>query len=355
MAQEFELFSGFEVCDAKARERITKLEEKNTNKFYIFIGDSYANEENEWVEHCASNLKITTDNYMKKAEGSTGFACANSSNKTFLSLLQEAYETIISTDTNTNKVTDIVVCGGANDNTYTVEQIKTAISEFMTYAKANFPNATVKIGAIGWTSDTTKIIEYAKVVRAYTESVNYGAEYLNNVQYVLHNYDLISSDGVHPTEEGYSILGSYIAQAIKTGSCNVIYNQRKMQNDTATMVVYESLNNNLVSIYSNGQRQVNAFDNISVRCNGNNAITLLENCFKYVKGSNFESARGFVTACFKCNGLPVMVPCNVGVKEGSLVVYPFLLETNSFAFKDLSNITDIVLPQFRIIIDSLQC
>lgn len=200
---------------------------------YLFIGDSYCEgyshdgRNDGWALYCAGYMGLTSSDYVRSYSGGASFS-SNSSNNTFiaqLNNLQYPYDYF----------TDIVVCGGYNDNSYTEDQITAGISDFIAKAKKKFPKARIHVGFIAWNKqgngsgaiegwqainqDLTGI-----VLPTYQKCVNFGAEYLNNVEYWLNDAGLTPSDGYHPSETGNRNIGRAVANALLSGSAPLPYN-----------------------------------------------------------------------------------------------------------------------------------
>lgn len=321
-------------------------------KKVIIIGDSYASRTNNWVSPLITKLGLENGDYFIGALGSTGFCCPNN-NKVWLTLLEEIVENL--TSSQKQEITHVIVCGGANDNTYLLSEIDTAIGSFVSYVNTNLPNAKTLIGEIGWTSDTEDIVNYGKVVEAYTKCNKYNkCYYLNNVQYTLHNYSLLESDKVHPTADGCSMLANNIHQCIINGYCDIVYNQLayKLNPNDNNRTFYESLNNNLVSVYSN---RPSIFDVSvsSIVANGVNSFELTDSIFQYAKGSYYETNKAFIAAYLNVNGTIREIYCNIGIYEGKLRLYP--ISYSQSGYLTLTNITSVRIPQFKIVMDALQC
>ena len=325
-------------------------------KKVIIIGDSYASRENNWVTTLVSLLGLSSSEYYKSAIGSSGFVQQGQQNKTFLTLLTDVIDTL--TTVQKAEITHVIVCGGANDNTHEETDIKNAITTFVNTVNSNLPNARTLIGEIGWTNIPSDIVNYGKVVDVYSKcTVNPKCYYLNNVQYTLHNYDLLLSDGVHPTADGNIALASNIHQAIMTGSCEVIYSQfrHKLNENDSLKTFYESLNNNITKVYSNRTSYVvKNFGNVIANGTGTGVMELTDNIFKYAKGSYYESNRTFIVANLLVNGTRRDVNCTIGVYEGKLKLYPLIIKQDG-SYETLTNVTAVWLPQFNIVMDSLQC
>lgn len=192
---------------------VTKLHHKG----YIFIGDSYTqgyspdgNISNTFVNQIINNLKITD----VKISANGGASFANSDNN-FLTLLKNINVT------DKNSITNIVVFGGYNDYSWSKTDIITGMTNFFNYAKTNYPNAIISIGYVGFCTDSSTYNKRADSVSVYNEvSGHLGGNYLSGCEYILHNTNEMSSDGIHPNITGHKMLASYCTTALMNGSCN---------------------------------------------------------------------------------------------------------------------------------------
>lgn len=201
-------------------ENLTNLSNLVKNRRFIVIGDSYCDGTNSWIKSMQNYLGKNDTDYVKSYMGGAGFAHGA---KNFLNLLQEANVT------NPNTITDIIVCGGANNYPEDVDTILNGtggIQEFVTYAKSTYPNATVHIGFIGVNLNNND--NMPRAINAYKQCTKFGAKYLNNVEFILPSYTLLQSDFIHPNEQGDYQLGVYITNAVLTGSCDVNYTYEKL-------------------------------------------------------------------------------------------------------------------------------
>lgn len=193
--------------------KVTKLHHKG----YIFIGDSYTqgyspdgNISNTFVNQIINNLKITD----VKISANGGASFANSANN-FLTLLKNINVT------DKNSITNIVVFGGYNDYSWSKTDIITGMTNFFNYAKTNYPNAIISIGYVGFCTDSSTYNKRADSVSIYNEvSGHLGGNYLSGCEYILHNTNEMSSDGIHPNITGHKMLASYCTTALMNGSCN---------------------------------------------------------------------------------------------------------------------------------------
>lgn len=199
----------------------------------VFVGDSYAlgvNPDSDtltpWCNTMAGLMGLSSSDYTVVAEAGCGFNREGTGGHTFLTKLQS----VISTITNKNMVKNVIVCGGYNDNTYTVTNIKNEISSFVTYCKQQFPNATIYIGCIGYRREisdsaaTTRSNIAGAVYPAYANNVSgaYSTSdyvYLNGVENILKSNptSYMYADNAHPNQVGQNMLARGIYQAWKTG------------------------------------------------------------------------------------------------------------------------------------------
>lgn len=335
--------------DEIARREISKL----TNRKYIFIGDSYASLTNNWVTPLIQKLGLSEDKYYVKAYAGTGFSHTADS-KTFITLLQEVLNTL--SEEEKQGITHVVVCGGANDHNATYENIKTAISTFVNLVNTNLPNANTYIGAIGWTKVYANKSNYYKVIDAYSKCTNNNkCFYLNNVEYTLHNYDFIGSDGVHPTVEGCQALANNIYSCLVYGTCDVKYQNRGVQiygfqTGQDPWILEENINNGVMELISPLEQSITV-SGITITPNGQTPIDISDEVFKYMQGQNKLTAFANITAYIVANGVTYEMPASIGIVEGKLKLYCYKL--SSTGYDKIENINAIGFQPFKITANTL--
>ena len=208
----------------------TQIDNINSNleEQIICIGDSYGagavpgGTIDSWVDYFKSYIGYDNTNFYSNCLGGTGFY-ANAEGKNFQTLLEELEDTV----TDVTKIKRIYVLGGYNDQVYTISQMNSAISSFMTYAKTTYPNATVYVGCVGYdsriTQSGTREALYTKAIPCYKRVIEYGGIYLYDIEYILHNPSFLSGDNVHPNEDGQKFLGRYLACNFKGTQYNSMY------------------------------------------------------------------------------------------------------------------------------------
>ena len=188
---------------------------------FIFIGDSYAEgvgsdtSTTPYQDSIASMFGLVTgDSFYHNEKGGASWKGLNG-RKSFKTLLEELEITV----TNKNDITDIVVCGGVNDAVGTFSEGLQGLDEFALYARTNYPNATVWVGMIGWSTNATTRTNILNVSKGIYFTSGYKGFQVLDLQYpVLHDYfNDFQSDGVHPTQGGQNKIAWAIAGALKGG------------------------------------------------------------------------------------------------------------------------------------------
>ena len=248
--------------------RITTIE----NDIIVFVGDSYgaSSMTNNWVDkYCQQNGLTLGTNAINLCTGRAGFYDIDGGDNTYLYQIQNLDSSI-----NKNYVKKIIVAGGWNDRTRSALQLETLVSDFMTYVKANFPNAKVYCGMIanyGEINPTVTNINYrewliAQILRGYQSINKYGGSYLNGVEEVMHFYNYFTTDMVHPNEAGCIQLARAIKQA-ETSSFHMgtaPYAGLALNTNTITKsAVVSNLNINLAGLIENGNFYLKSSGNIS--------------------------------------------------------------------------------------------
>lgn len=234
--------------DSKVDSNYSLLSEKidnitlNKNKKFIFIGDSYMSPLINWADESARLLGLSTSQYVKRNYGGSGFVCTNEGNN---------FITLLSSINNDDLVTDIVVCGGANDALQNRNDLINAISSFCTIAKNKFKNSRVHIGFIGRVLESENTYQYGECVNAYMECRKFGANYLQGVENSAHHFQATLQDNVHLTEFGQQIVGQAIFTAIKNGSVKINY-PRSTIAIKESVTIYNIVTDGICNIFSNG-------------------------------------------------------------------------------------------------------
>lgn len=211
------------------------------NDKVLLIGDSYLqgyNGEttvNGWGVYFNNCAGLSASNIKTLAESGAGFLKQGNDGHTFKTLLQANIDSI----SNKEDYTSIIIGFGLNDQGQgSSGQITVAIGEFVTYAKSQFPNATIYLGLVGYSKKvddghpTIRTRIYERCYIASQLSSQYGVKYLNGVEQVAHDYTLFGADDIHLSQDGYKALGYAIYQSWKTG--NVKYHTVFSSSQTIT-------------------------------------------------------------------------------------------------------------------------
>ena len=193
----------------------------------IFNGDSWGDETTEWTyllrnklvsnsTHGLTNDKVHIWNRSGSSAVSTG------QNTTYLQNMENNASQIA----DKTKVTKIVLCAGANDVSSTQQQIITALQQFHNYCRTNYPNATIYYGCIGWYNEYAHYTERRAIINnvlpGYKAVTSFGGVYMNNIEYVMRNYNSsLWNNYYHPTQAGSEIIAQNVYEFLKTGSTNV--------------------------------------------------------------------------------------------------------------------------------------
>lgn len=205
------------------QDEIDALDEKKTEdipeRCWLFMGDSYdtLHPGYSWIEGAAGYLGISSSNYYRRSAGGRGFYPTNPS-YTWLNYL------IANPVDDPDKITDIVICGGANDVNAPEANIEAGIQAFDIYVRGLYPNLKrIYLGFIGWQQTKTnrnKMVLHAGFYR--NNCIKQGWRYLDGVENIMKNstyIDTAYTDYQHPTTDAVEALAIGIANAISMGTC----------------------------------------------------------------------------------------------------------------------------------------
>ena len=219
---------------------------------FLFIGDSYNNivPGTAWTDIVINMLGLSDSVVM--TIGGTGFIA----NTTWLQKLQE----LVISDEET--ITDILICGGANDSFKTLSQIPAAIQAFDTYVRGRFSG--LKNIYLGFAGNSYYNKTQARNMRGAARYYIAGAyannwHYLNGIEHTLYNPTLVqkigADDFIHPNQYGVEHIGKNIVACLNTGSCvekrvgvQVEFSTNTSYVNAKTFNLWEYLNSNLVQV-----------------------------------------------------------------------------------------------------------
>lgn len=199
------------------------------NRRYIMLGDSYGQGWSPestsvgWPLRIKDILNINDDDFYTNSIGGVGF-CNTINGQNWLTMLTGINAT------NPETITDIIVAGGYNDKSYSINDIITAITSFLSIAKNLYPNATVRVGMIAYSFETTgnivKLLKNVLIAYQRTPFINSNGVYMTNIENTLTNsYYMSESDKHHPNNYGLGFIAMNIINCIKTGTCDIVHTQ----------------------------------------------------------------------------------------------------------------------------------
>lgn len=180
------------------------------------------------------------------------------------------------TEAECEAITDIIIGGGINDLYSASSDIANATSNYCAvwtanYINQHFPNATVHQGFISRipifaNSTTFSFNNYRDVIQKYKDMcVKFGWKYIVESEFMCHEYEEITNDGIHLKTSGYIKLGNRIAEYLNNGSwdypqtaganINIKVNTSTDNNSviiTNTPEVYNQYTRDGVLIFTNG-------------------------------------------------------------------------------------------------------
>lgn len=187
----------------------------------ILIGDSYAVDQVQYSGGVGweTRAQATFTNAVKLNGGGAGF---DTTTNPFQSLLANA------TIADHSKITQILVLGGANDairlhsGASSESTIRTAIQNFFTYAKAQYPNAKIKVGFIGNHQNPAenRFDDARDIYKSQTFAE--GGIYYSGGERILENYSM-SSDTLHPTQRASNMFGEFAKACLFNAPYSVDY------------------------------------------------------------------------------------------------------------------------------------
>lgn len=327
---------------------------------FLFLGDSYYVGETDhplsdlsgigWAHQVIDYLNLTPDDYILApfsaianiggGASTPGFYPSAGSHKSFKTILE--LTTAGLTDDEKASVTDIVVAGGFNDRTQG-SAIYTGISDYVTFAKNNFPNAKLWCATIGYSTSETYRSQLIDVRTRYRNSIIYGMTYIDLAEYVLAADSLFSADGIHPTEAGYQTIGKSIASALIGGG--QVYGDNKFTSFVFDNTIVSSVINAFGVFTSNyGTKQVV----------GNRPVLVMASPVDITAGTAITIPFTCDTAQPSATGFNYSAECDTIHSGGEdLNLFSFTIKASGtskylvvFPYKTLTGVTHIGLPAF---------
>lgn len=334
---------------------------------FVIIGDSYAEgytpdgNVTGWPEVMVSRLGLNADQYEILYRGGSGFSVAYQG-KSFIDLLND------SSISDPETVTDVIVEGGYNEYTQTWAAIGSGIASFISAAKTKYPNAKIWIGFCGWKRDGQALYDLSQAVYRYMlGSKQYGAAYISNVQYAMHDYfRVFASDGIHANQTGQDRIAEITADVILGGSGAIYEPYRTPAFTPAIEGMTSNVSSNLGSTLRAGavellvQNKLN-FDfteenPLSIYCDGSRLVDLGTLGGGYVIGASYDfNAIPIIIAIQTESGYSSGHSAVLVFKNGHLYISCHEANEAGNAWKTISGIRRIETGRFSASFDALLC
>lgn len=209
------------------------------NKRYVIIGDSYSvgttagGTGTGWSTYFKNVGGLSSTNCYIFDEGGSGFI-GNITHK-FIDLMNNGQSNVTNKDT----ITDVIFGGGYNDAGKDRTTLVTNIRACVARAKVLFPNATIWVAMLGYSTQASGTNRKNLIGVAHDYAVGCvaeGGKYVNNSELFLPSdpTNFMSTDGIHPKDTGYYIMGNAMYDAITKGGGMASYvNQEESVTCTA--------------------------------------------------------------------------------------------------------------------------
>lgn len=321
------------------------------NKKYVIIGDSYTEAYSPdgvlipYTTKFKNDMNLNDNQLIILAKGGYGFAREN--NK---------FETIITSLTNDNTVTDVIFLSGYNDRGNTDSNIYNGILNCKNIIKSKYPNAIMHIGQIGGSINPQNILNLYYVTEAYKKSCSeLNINYINNIEYTLHNYFYcFSSDGFHPNQTGQNQIAYSLEKYIKTKNLSITFPYTDYE---ATSEENFTLPNNLPNNLTMSLYNENIFislknyisitvNNLTMSCNGTK-YKIGSPTNGYIIGSQLSINNIQLNFLIKSNENFIKVNGLLEFNNGGIFIQLLDINESKTNFLLLPSVTEILIPAFQ--------
>ena len=267
--------------------------DKVSNRKFLFVGDSYiASHSNTCVERACNILGISISNYSNISTSGASFHDGS-----FLTQITNYAGT-------KSDITDIFVIGGLNDSIYTTNDstLTNAINSFFSYAKTNYPNATVSVCFAGHAHDNATLLDgrtwhkrcWANYMYENRVLANGGVYYGDMWQGLAVSTANMNDDGIHPANYGNEELANLLVSYILGAESKSLYPPFGLASGLSNFT-YNIKDNNVQINYD-----ASYYENTSVASQtiaGNGSVVITNNCRVYAN-------KPFIMPCI-CRGVNV--------------------------------------------------
>lgn len=179
----------------------------------LFVGDSYSagagasTEATRWTSVAANALDWNETNV---ALGGTGYLTTSSQAGCGLDFCA-AYPERIEETTNVNP--DFVIISGGRNDSVGGDEFRPAVERTLDAARTKYPNATVVITSPIWDADAAPNGLNARRDAAQSVAEERGIRYIDLGEPLAGKYDFITSDGIHPNDQGHAAIAAAFVAA----------------------------------------------------------------------------------------------------------------------------------------------
>ena len=283
------------------------------NKCYIVISDSYGNyldsNNQNFIESAFTKLGI--NDYYDFHYGGAGFVGNATS---FLYVLQ-INESVI---TDKSKITDIIVCGAANDMNKSSADLLSHMSAFKSYVKNNYSNAKISVMALSRSMAAADIAYNSSVNERYKRCCSdAGLAFVDNSEWVMSRMSYFSTvDAVHPTADGVTACARALTDYILNGTISVVDSidgfVKLINANTGALVNYskQEFINGICSIKSKGNAG-SIFVNFSTSISLNAGPNVVSDLFDFADTFIFPTSNNSLI-------ITIQISCGNDIYDGYL-------------------------------------
>ena len=325
----------------------------NSTKHILWVGDSYSTWNNGGLYNTfVLRSGVPSENCHNLAVSGSGFVSDGVS--LFINQVQ-------SYTGDRDEITDIIVCGGINDakaeyvSSSTAQGLFTAISDFIDYCKANYPNATVHTAYVGGTLPTSTYYTtlHPKIAQewalfCYTVAAGgYGYHVLETWNAIHVSPDNYSSDGLHPNSTGSQAIGEAVARAFNN---NPIIYSRPQQIYSLTNIGVNSTPIEYFSYITNNHATISIPDKYILITNGESIgqdqwYPIFEMGKFKMRPPRYYNAMAQIMG-FNGNMTPKQVPFEMKIEDGVISIKVYSLNGSSYETLTAGNFSAITFFGF---------
>ena len=195
-----------------------KKEPSFPNRKYVFLGDSYGT---TICNYLTSYMGLDNTTRWQNPVASARFGANSGTAKQYKTLLAAYNSSIPKAD-----ITDIVVETAGNDfagqNPQTVEEVEAAVEEFVSYAKAQFPNAKIQLFFCEWAQVPSSKLAKFNAMNSLKDIIDSksGISWIRYVDQACKD-NAAANDTTHPSTVGLSMYAKSAVNALESGTATL--------------------------------------------------------------------------------------------------------------------------------------